>query len=132
MSFEVYVQWFRNGEADGVPEERIRAFFGSALKVEDELGWRLSYGRDMTSDVYLSRREDSAVEGITVHRSVDVPQLWQALFHLLGLQNAVFFFPGGGLFVRSADAGAHVAAEMREALGTPHLVTSATDLTRAI
>ena len=132
MSFEVYVQWFRDGEGDGVPEERIRELFGEALKVEDELGWRLSYGPDMTCDVYLSRREDGSVEGITVHRPVDAPELWQALFDLLGVQNAVFFFPGGGLFVRSTDARAQLPPDMTEALGSPSLVTSAADLVRTL
>jgi hypothetical protein len=132
VSFEVYVQWFRDGEGDGVPEERVRELFGEALKAEDELGWRLSYGPDMTSDVYLSRREDGSVEGITVHRPVDAPELWQALFDLLGVQNAVFFFPDGGLFVRSTDARAHLPPDMTEALGSPVLVTSAADLVRTL
>jgi len=132
LSFEVYVQWFRDGESDGVPEKLVRESFGAALKVEDEHGWRLSYGRGKASDVYLSRREDGAIDGLTVHRPVVAPGLWRALFDLLGIRRAVFFFPDGGLFVRSRSAGAHLPAEMREALGKPKLVRSPADLVRAI
>ncbi|HEY5452999.1 MAG TPA: hypothetical protein VIQ54_29800 [Polyangia bacterium] len=132
MSFEVYVQWFCDGEPDGVPEKRVRECFGAALKVEDEHGWRLSYGRGKTSDVYLSRRDDGAIDALTVHRPVVAPGLWQALFDLLGVQRAVFFYPDSGLFVRSRDAGAHLPSEMREALGRPKLVKTAADLVRAI
>jgi hypothetical protein len=132
VSFDIYVQWFRDGASDGVPEERIRESFGDALKVEDDMGWRLSYGHDMTSDIYLSRRDDGAVEGITVSRPVVASELWQALFDLLGMQSAVFFFPDGGLFVRSEGAGEHLPPSMLEALGPPTLVASAADLIRAV
>ena len=55
---------FRDGECDRVPEERIREIFGNALKVVDDLAWRLSYGRNLTSDVYLSRRDDGPAEPV--------------------------------------------------------------------
>ena len=132
MSFDVYVQWFRDGASDGVPEERVRDSFGDALKVEDDLGWRLSYADDMTSDIYLSRRDDGSVEGITVNRPVGAHELWRALYDLLALQNAVFYFPGSRLFVRAAEAGVHLPAEMVEALGPPTCVTSPDDLLRVL
>ena len=132
MSFDVYVQWFRDGAPDGVPEERVRDSFGDALKSEDDLGWRLSYGDGMTSDVYLSRHDDGSVHGITVNRPVGAVELWDALYDLLALQNAVFYFPGGGLFVRAAKTGVHLPAEMVEVLGPPTCVTSPDDLLRAL
>jgi hypothetical protein len=83
MSLDIYVQWFRDGSAEGVPQGRVRSIFGDALKAQDAHGWRLSYGRGLESDVYLSVR-DSKIEGLTVNRPADAPELWQSLFELLG------------------------------------------------
>ena len=127
MSFDVYIQWFHDGDSQGLPEERVRSAFGDALKVQDDFGWRLSYGPGLESDVYVSRR-DGKVEGLTVNRPAEAPALWQALFDFLGVENAVFFFPGSGLFIRSIAVVRHLPPEMVEALGPPRVVSSAAAL----
>ena len=131
MSLDIYVRWFRDGAAEGVPEGRVRTIFGDALEAQDELGWRISYGHGLDSQVYLSLR-DSKIEGLTVNRPAEAPELWQALFDLLGVQNGVFFFPGSRLFVRSAAVAAHVPLEMVEALGSPEVVSSAEALRQTL
>src|SRR5262245_51310124 len=123
MSLDVYLQWFQNGDAQGVPEERVRSAFGDALKIQDDLGWRLSYGPGLQSDVYLSRR-DGKVKGLTVNRPVEAPALWQALFDLLSIENAVFYFPESSLFARSDAVAGHLPPGMVESLGPLQVVSS--------
>jgi hypothetical protein len=131
MSFDVYVQWFQDGGPQGVPEDRVRSVFGDALKAQEAFGWRLFYGPGLESDVFVSGR-DGKVDGLTVNRPVEAPALWQSLFDFLGIENAVFYFPGSGLFIRSTAVAAHLPPEMVEALGPPQVVSSAAALRRTL
>ena len=134
MSFDVYVEWFRDGEPAWVPTDDVRHAFGEALVSEDDLGWRLSFGPDLESDVYLSFHDNDAsrVSSLSVNRPSSADAMWTSLFALLGMGNSVFYFPGGGVFARSPNVGRHVPREMVEALGEPQVVAQPQDLVDAI
>ncbi|EKE77803.1 hypothetical protein [Gallaecimonas xiamenensis] len=134
MSFDVCVQWFRRGEADWVATDLVLEAFGSALIAEDDFGWRLSFGQEAMSDIYLSFDGDdtSRVCAVTVNRPSTADAMWVALFGLLGIGNSVFFFPEGGLFVRSSNVREHLPIDLIEALGEPQPIVQSQDLVRAI
>jgi len=129
-SFDVYVQWFRGGDADRVSTNELRRAFGTALVAEDGLGWRLSFGPDLKSDIYLSfdGEDTSRMRGVTLNRPSSAEAMWVALFNLLGLGTSVFFFPGGGMFGRSPHVRQHIPADMIEAPGEPQRIARPQDL----
>lgn len=131
MSLDVYVQWFRNGVADSVDEARVREVFGDALYTEHDWGWQLNYGRGVAADVYVRPRA-GRIEALTINRPIELSALWQAVFDLLGLEHAVFYFPGSPPYVRSAASAEHLPHEMVAALGVPQIVTSAAALKREV
>lgn len=131
MSLDLYVQWFRDGSADSVDETRVREIFGDALDAEHDWGWQLDYGRDADVDVYVRPRA-GRIEALTINRPVESSALWQAVFDLLALEQAVFYFPGSPPYIRSASVAAHLPREMVDALGTPQIVTSAAALKREV
>lgn len=134
MSFDIYIQWFSDGESGWVPTEDVRRVFGSALVGEEDFGWRLSFGPNLDSDVHLFFHEGdpSRLSGVSVNRPCSVDAMWVALFDLLGFGNSVFYFPGGAMFVRSSSSARHVPPDMLEALGVPRVVFRPTDLVDAI
>jgi hypothetical protein len=70
MSFEIYIQWFRDGHEDWVGTDELSQVFGAVLVAEDNLEWRLSFGPNLKPNVYLTFNSDdtSKVCSITVNR----------------------------------------------------------------
>ncbi len=135
MSFDIFIQWFQDGEPAGVLVEQVRSTLGSALVAEDEHGWQLSFGPDCESDLYLSfvgDNDQSRVSGVTVNRPCAHEMLWEALFELMSLGNGVFYFPDARPLVRSPSAVDHLPADMVESLGEPEVVVQASALLAAI
>lgn len=134
LSFSVFINWFANGEPDWISTDELRRVFGKFLASEDEFGWRLSFGPQLDSDVYLRFGDDDTTKvcGLSVDRPSSAPAMWTALYELLGVGNAVFYFPGSGLYTRLPNAAHHLPRDMLDALGDPKVVMRPDALPEAI
>src|SRR5690606_20507246 len=97
MSFDVYVQSFRNGDFSGIPRDPIRSLFGEYLTETKPHFWELRYDDKDSCDLELTPHDADAalVQGCSVHRPCTDPRLWDAVASILALGDIVLYFPGG-------------------------------------
>ena len=134
MSFDLYVQSFRNGASWGVSRQRIREVFGSHLTEVQPNYWTLRYDGATFCNLDLTAHDDETmVEGFSVHRPCGDERLWEALASVLGMGNIVLYFPGGRApLVASSGVTEHLPPDLIEALGQPLVVTSGSEIQREI
>ncbi len=135
MSFQVYVQVFRNGEAAGMSLDAIRdAFKGHLVEIEDDY-WQARYGDDEASDLFLNPlpRDSTLIHSLSIDRPCRDDRLHDAIWELLAVEGAVFHVPGGkAALVRDPRAGDAMPGDLRSALGAPVMIRNAQDIARSI
>ena len=96
MSFDVYVQFFAAGGPAGVALPMIRAAFPVPIEVVDDDYWKLHFGEEQWTDLFLQPlpHDGERMHSLSFHRPVDDARLWDGIFELLGESGAVFHFPG--------------------------------------
>ncbi len=135
MSFQVYVQMFRNGEAAGMPPAAIRAAFAPHLVEIEEDYWQARYGDGIACDLFLNPLAGDAtlIHSLSIDRPCMDGCLHAAIWALLGLEGAVFHVPEGTApLARDPRAGDAMPADLRSALGEPILIHGPLDIARAI
>ena len=131
MSFDVYLQFYEEGQPAGVPHRAVRETLGVPAEMAESGSWRVDYdewnGCDLS--IHALAPDDALVHAITVSRPCGDLRLWEALFRVMGLGNGVFYFPGSGppIVVKPA-AERHLPADMMQALGRPVCVHNAQDI----
>ena len=135
MSFDLYLQSFRDGEAAGIPIDAIRSAFGSALtELEDDF-WQVVYGPADSSDLFLRplASDPELIHNISIHRPCCDARLFRAIWTLLEFPGTCLYFPGETPpLTRDASMADSMPADMVEALGTPILIDSAEAIPIAI
>jgi len=127
VSFDIHVQWFDGGLKGRIPVDQVMNAFGDAA-VESEPGLaRLEYGESLVSELMYSPAGAAVAQvcGVTINRPCRAQALWEAIYELLALGNAVFFFPGSALYARSEECWQHVPVDMVEAFASLEIVSSA-------
>jgi hypothetical protein len=128
MSFELFLQCFSQGEASGILIQTIRESFGSALSEPEDDFWRVDYGTEQSSDLFLNPLpgQPSLIHNISIHRPCTDTRLYESIWQLLGLPGTLLYFPGGALpLARDGAIGAAMPPDMLEALGEPAMIRSA-------
>jgi len=131
MSFELYVQSFKDGEPAGIPLGVIRTAFGGFLSEQERDYWHITYGPSDSCELALSALPNSLaqVHCITIARPCSNPRFWSSLIELLSIGNTVLYFPGcSGPMVLNAGAAAHLPPDMLASLGKPIVVSSGADM----
>jgi hypothetical protein len=133
VSFEVYVQFFERGEAAGVATADVLAAFPEAAP-PDEFGFhRIAYGEQSWCELRLSTDADGHATAVTIDRPVAEPRLWDGVWRLLQLGNAVLYWPAADRpLVARAEVAAHLPRDMVEALGAPRIVADGGAIAAAI
>lgn len=134
MSFVVYVQFFHDREPWGVPRKVIRAIFSEVLREIDKDHWQLEYGQGEWCELLLSPITESPdyIHHIAVKRPCQDSHLWEAVFHLLKMENGLFYFPGSGSCITSLSVVEHIPSEILEVLGNPVVIQKASDLVQYV
>lgn len=135
MSFDLYLQAFRDGKAAGIGLDILRDAFGKYVIEIDEDFWQVQYGLDESSDIFLQPLgEDSAfVHTLSIHRPCRDERLWESLWRILELPGTVFYYPTcHAPIARDTTAGLSMPDEMRESLGQPLVVSNAVELFQSI
>jgi hypothetical protein len=135
MSFDVFVQTFRNGKFHGISRQQVRDAFGAHLVEPEPNFWQLRYDDANSCDLYLNAHDSdtSLVHGFTVNRPCGDHRLWDSLASILTLDNVVLYFPGGRApLVAHSSVAPHLPPEMIEALGEPIAITSGKEILNEI
>jgi hypothetical protein len=135
MSFEVYVQCFKDGESGVVPCQQVRDAFGSFLTETGPSRWQLYYGMGDCCDVRLTvdDKDKTLLHGFTVERPCSDERLWDALTSILTLGNLVLFIPADcPPFVGDNRVAQHLPPDMIEGMGQPKCVTTGKELLDAL
>jgi len=139
MSFDVFLNVFKDGEPFGIDRDLVRREFGDAIVEEDPeySRWRLQYGDNPINscDVYVSgpNVDPAAISSLLVNRPVAEERLWDSLYRIMRLGHFVLYFPGGRspLFA-DEHAIRHCPAGLVEALGPPRVVRAGREIREAI
>lgn len=155
MSFDIFVQWFRDGESDTVDVASVREVLGEMVAVEDGSFWGLGRHRHLESgevmcgvtcpddpcegeilfgaDVYGSLPEDDPHRVVSLMiNHVHGSAILDAIHELLSLAHGVCFWPDGVPYVAHEQAVEHLPPTLIEALGEPRVVTSGSALLAAL
>jgi hypothetical protein len=135
VSFDVYLQVFDNGEASGIPRDRVRDAFGAAFVTDSASGsWRVQYDAQNSCDVYLNLDAGAGMlQGLSINRPCGDIRLWHALATILSLGNVVLYFPGcKAPLIANVNVRQHLPLDMIEALGEPMVLTSGAEILREI
>lgn len=135
MSFDLYLQAFREGAAAGMPLEIIRNAFGKYVVELEEDYWQVQYGNEESSDIFLQALpgDTASIHAISIHRPCRDIHLWQSLWLLLELPGTIVYFPGGNApMTRDRQVTDAMPAEMRESLGEPVCINDAIEIFQAI
>lgn len=92
-SVELFVQWFENGKAAGVPVETIREMFNPYLEAVDPENWKIRYDERNECGIWavplpLNR---SLITLISIAAPCPDARFWNSLFAILNLGNCMLF-----------------------------------------
>ena len=135
MSFELYLQVFKNGDEYGFTPQRVRSAFGECLAELEPDFWQVRYSDTESSDLFLSSASDapSVIHNVSVHRPCNDGRLWEALYNLLEAPGSLFYLPGcSAPLTRDPSVAEALPPGMIDDLGQPQLAKSAADLSRAV
>jgi hypothetical protein len=134
MSFEAFVQCFKDGESAGIPRQQIREAFGSFLSDRGD-DWHLFYDAANSCDVMLTidDTEETLVQGFTVTRPCGDERFWDSMASILRLGNVVLYFPAScPPLIADASVAQHLPPNMIEAMGQPKRVTSGKEILKVL
>ena len=131
MSFDIYVQRFRDGHAACFPRNWLEeAFDATAIKRVSSWGFSLSYPDGGGGDVYVTGDD---VHGFSIAGAWG-QELFDRLFDLMRRADLVLYWPGAGPSLTVVDLGLveHLPPDMVAALGPARTVSSGTEIISAI
>jgi len=119
MSFEIYVQAYRNGEQAELPREEVFLLFGDYAVKASPVLWKIYYDSQNSCDIYVNLKssDESQVNSFTVYRPCNDRRLWNSLFAIIGLGHVALYFSGSHVLLRSEASVAHIPTDMVDALG---------------
>ena len=122
MSFEVFLSCYKNGETSTFPLSVLEnALAHYADRCDEQHYWVLEFPDGSNSELGL--QPGAQIEGCTVFRPSDSPELWNGLIEILKRTMSVLYWPGGPPVVADAAVIPHVPKDMIESLGEPVVTT---------
>jgi hypothetical protein len=133
MSFEVFVDSYRDGVPVGISREAVRAIFGNSLSEIDSSCWQVCYDEKNSCDLFLAADADpEKISGFMVSRPCGDLRLWEALISVLRLGAIVLHFEGRVALVADSNAVPHLPKDMLEVFGQPRCIFSGSEIKDAI
>jgi hypothetical protein len=134
MSFDLFVGCFQNGEPASFPSQLVVDAFASYITSKDDRCLTVTYGQgpEDSSYVYVES-EAPLIESFSVNRPKSDIRLYDTLVSILRSANLAMYMPGDcPPLVASAKVIQHLPANMVEALGSPRVVTTGSELAECI
>ena len=133
MSFEVFMQCFRGGQARGTSAATVRDVFSNFADDSEPNYWHLWYDNENGCRVRVTQREDE-IQALTVHRPCADARLWDSIFRVLQLGPWVLYFPAPNppLLMADPEHAKQLPDGMLEALGPVRQVRSGIEILEII
>ena len=128
MSFDLYVQSFKDGAPVGIPLDFIRQIFGAHLSEVEPDYWTLTFAANESCSLFPSFLNDTTdlIQSLSIGNPCDELDLWQCLLDLMGFGHTVLYFPGcSGPLVLDLLTVSHMPSDLLASLGTPNVVDTA-------
>jgi hypothetical protein len=135
MSFEIFVQCFKDGQSDVVSCQQVRDAFSPFLTECDLFDWHLSYSKEDCCDVSLTfdDKDKTLLRGFIVFRPCADERFWDAIASILKLGNLVLFMPADcPPFIGDSTVARHLPPDMLEGMGQPKCVTTGKEILNAL
>lgn len=129
MSFDIFVQRFRNDALAKYPRAFVEKAFASFIKSRHEKCWELEFCGRSGPTIFIDNEVE--IDGFSVNNPGD-DEFWQALVRLLQDTGCLLHWPGGGAVVTDEALIAHIPADFIEGLGTPIVTTDLETIYEAI
>lgn len=128
MSFDLFVNVFRDGEPAAVPTADLRRPFDRYVRHVEPRCLVLGFAQGQQSELFIDTAAPVA-SGLCINRPVDDPQLFDAVFDLLRQTGVVLLIPGEvPPLVGTLDTARHLPADMTDAMGSARVVASGAEI----
>ena len=132
VGFEIFVQWFANGNPASVAFADVLAPFGPAVELQEEAGFRVRYGPNEDCYVYARRDAHGQVARITVKRPCSDPALWDGIVKVMRLGHSVCYWPGEACATSDSQVLDHLPRDMAGGLPRTTVVEDGPALMRLV
>jgi hypothetical protein len=135
MSFQVYLQSFRDGAPAGIPRDAVRTAFGRFIHETEPSFWTARYDAENSCEIAVTmlKGDQQLVHQLCVERPCGDERLWDALAAILKLGTVVLYCPGDAPpLVAAQSVVGHLPQDMVEALGLPVCVQNGKEIARHI
>ena len=133
MSFEIFLQRFRNGNTANFPRKYIEVAFEKNILTHepDFCCISLVYSNDYGGEIYVSNNEQ--IDGFSVNRPGKNPAFWSSIYEIMCKAELVLYWPGdSSMVVTEATLSEHIPPDMLTTLGPPRLVNSGAEIIEKI
>lgn len=134
MSFDIFVDAFRDGAPASIPRDAVRATFGRFVSDVSRDCWQVRYDKANFCDVHLTvdDADPTKINGFMISGPCANMRLWDALTDILKLGHVVLHFEGRIALVAKPSSIRHLPEEMLEIFGHPRCVSTGQEITAAI
>jgi hypothetical protein len=131
MSFDIFLQCFRNGKQYGFPFALVERGFGPYKHIRNDHCWILAYPDGGHCELFVDTTKEH-IEDFMVSRPPASPEFWGTILELLQQTSSCLYWPGGGPAIAYASVRNHLPPDMIESLGEPTIVSSPEQIVEAI
>lgn len=131
----MFVQYFERGSFASVPRYHVQLTFGEYLAFREPNYWHLHYDDLNFCNIGVTsvQSDESFIHCLAVHRPCADARLWDALFSVLRLGNAILYLPDcKSPLVADSAVTEHLPPSMVSSLGQPVCVCSGTEIMQNI
>lgn len=135
MSFELFVQFFVDGQPSSVRRDALRALFPVVDGESEPNHWEVRYDeRNWCSiDVKAAPGKKGRIEAFAIVRPCTDSRLWRAIVDAMRMGNGVMLFPGNpGAIVATADAAKELPSELVKGMGPVRVARTGRDVKRFV
>jgi hypothetical protein len=133
MSFEFWVSYWESGTPGRVPRDAVLAPFRPWMKPHPVYEHYIEFTPDQHCYLYLDPPDEESVSHVAVKHPSGGAEFWEALFTILGLGHAIFYYGGcNHPIARDATAVDHMPPEMIESFGRPAVATTTAEFLEAL
>jgi hypothetical protein len=131
MSFDLFLQSFKDGAPTTFPTALIEKGFGPYAAIREPRCWVLRYPNGGYGELYVDAAQES-LGHFMVARPPDSPEFWRALLDLLQQTSSCLYWPGGGPVIANPTVRNHLPPDMIQSLGEPIFVSAPEQIVEAI
>ena len=134
MSFDLFVGSFIDGKPSRFPTEVVRSAFAAFIKQVEPTCYVLQFSNDEhDQSVLFVDTQAHDVDSFSISRPSGDLRLFEGLLTVLRLRGLVLYLPGDcPPLVGNQETAEHLPPSMIEALGVPHMLTSAANIPQYI